>query len=84
MPRYFFHSLDGSVDRDTEGTELADWRQARKHAVLYASALLSDDPDVVWHGDDFRIEVTDAEQAILFTVVVFAIDGTALPKQPRS
>ncbi len=59
MPRYFFHTADGSRERDEEGTELPDHNAARREAIKLAGAVLSEQPDVLWHSRDFRVEVTD-------------------------
>ena len=83
MPRYFFHRTDGYVDHDNEGVELADLRAVRTEAVMFAGASLRDDPDQVWGGQDFRIEVTDAQGMLLFTVVTLAIDTVAAMKGPK-
>ena len=79
MPRYFFHTADGSVDRDTEGTELPTLGAARKQAVHYASDVMRDQHDVFWTGTNFVIVVTDELQTTLFTVTVHASDAIDAP-----
>jgi hypothetical protein len=34
-------------------------------------------PTLIWTGQDFRIEVTNAEKLLLFTVVVVGVDAPA-------
>ncbi len=75
MPRYFFHTADGSRNRDTEGTELLNHDVARVQAIKYAGALLTDEPDVLRGSRDFRIEVTDNTDILLFTVIMLAFDA---------
>jgi hypothetical protein len=77
MPRYFFHTADGSRERDTEGTELANYREARAVAIQHAGELLTHEPEHLWHDSDFRIEVTDETGLILFTVIMLAVDAPA-------
>lgn len=77
MPRFFFHTADGSRDRDTTGTELPDATAARVAAIRYAGDLLSDQPDVLWDGRDFRVEVTDEKSDLLFTIITLAVDAPA-------
>ena len=54
MPRYFFHTANGSRERDEEGTELLDHNAARREAIKLAGAVLSEQPDVLWGHRDFR------------------------------
>lgn len=77
MPRYFFHTVDGGRDRDQEGTELSDNAAARKAAIRFAGAVLHDEPDVLWDGRDYRVEVTNEAGDLLFTIVMLSIDAPA-------
>ena len=77
MPRYFFHSADGSLDVDIDGAELADLPAARLEAVKLAGAILREEPEDVWHSGSWRVEVTDQSGSLLFTVVTVAVDATA-------
>jgi hypothetical protein len=85
MPRYFFNRSDGYFERDLDGTELKDVHAARIEAVTFAGASLKEDPSKVWAGQDFRVEVTDANGLILFTVIVLAINSpsTSLGSKPN-
>ena len=59
MPRYFFHvRAGGAVQRDSEGTELADIEAARHEAVERACAIWSKDPPDPEHNDH-TFEVAD-------------------------
>lgn len=74
MPHYFFHTADGEEQRDREGIECKDMAAARREGIRYAGAILNDEPDVLWDGRDFRVEVTDEEEQLLFTVVMLTVD----------
>lgn len=77
MPRYFFHTADGSRARDVDGTELPDHGAARKEAIMFAGSSLRDCPDLLWDGRDFRVEVTDEREMLLFTIIMLAVDAPA-------
>ena len=83
MPRYHFHSADGSRDPDLEGTELENDQAAQQAAVAYAGAMLKDDPMLLWEKGSWRVEVTDEEGVLLFTVVTLAMDAPR-PKPSRA
>ena len=64
-----FFNLAGAVhDLDNDGVELKTFSDARIEAVLFAGELLRDRPQLVWKGDEVRVEVTDETQLLLFTV----------------
>ncbi|HZF41899.1 MAG TPA: hypothetical protein VEZ48_00630 [Sphingomonadaceae bacterium] len=73
--RYYFNQFGAVYDPDNEGVELASTDAARIEAVRYAAAIMKDHPTLVWHGEDFRIEVTDANRMLLFTVIVIGVDS---------
>lgn len=75
--RYFFNQLNGEVKVDDQGLEFASIRDARIEAVRYAGEVIKDHPTLVWTGEDFRIEVTDENALLLFTVVVVGVDAPA-------
>ena len=77
MPRFFFNQFDGVYKSDDEGLELASLDDARHEAVRYAGEVMRDHTTLVWKGEDFRIEVTDAEKLVLFTVIVVGVDAPA-------
>jgi hypothetical protein len=73
--RYFFNQA-GSIDNpDDEGLELASLSEARIMAVQFAGETLRDKPKLVWKGDEFRIEVTDQNALMQFTVIIFGVDA---------
>jgi len=73
--RYFFNQLNGEAKLDDEGLELGHIDDARAEAVRYAGELMRDHPTIVWTGQDFRIEVTNSDRLLLFTVIVLAVDA---------
>lgn len=74
---FFFHLAGAVVDPDNEGVELATISDARVQAVHLAAGMLRDRPDVAWLGDEFRVEVTDENQLLLFTFVAMGVDAPA-------
>ena len=77
MPRYFFHTADGIRVRDTVGIELSGHAAARVQAIELTGRLLSDEPDYLSDGHDFRVEVTDRAGSLLFTILTMAINAPA-------
>ena len=77
MPRYFFNIEDHVRDEDNQGTELADAAQARLHAIGFAAAILKDDPDLVWDGREFIVQVYDDRGDPVVDVIVRAEDRSA-------
>ena len=75
--RYFFSQAGAVQDVDHDGVELDSTSAARVCAVEYASETLSERPEIIWQGDEFRVEVTDQSGLILFTVIVLGIDAPA-------
>jgi hypothetical protein len=74
----FFFNLAGAVhDPDNQGKELADMQAARIYAVVHASEVIRDHPNLVWSGTEVRVEVTDADRLVLFTVIVLGVDAPA-------
>ena len=78
MPRYFFHCMDGHVDLDEDGTELADDDAARLEATTLAGSILRTEPEHLQGGKALRIEVANASGDLLFTVVTISIDAPAV------
>ena len=75
--RYYFN-LSGVVQApDNDGVELSSLSEARIHAVRCASDYLRDRPEIVWLGEEFRIEVTNKSRRLLFTFVAVGVDAPA-------
>lgn len=75
--RYFFNLAGAVTDRDNEGIEFATLSDARIHAVKHGAEYLCDRPELVWLGEEFRIEVTNKSGHVCFTFVAVGVDGAA-------
>ncbi|GGD99665.1 hypothetical protein GCM10011515_19380 [Tsuneonella deserti] len=75
--RYFFNLAGAVQDPDNVGVELESLSDARIEAVRFAGRYLRDRPEVVWLGDEFRIEVMNASGLILFTFIAIGVDAPA-------
>jgi hypothetical protein len=73
-----FFNLAGAVyDPDVAGLEVETIAEARVLAARFAGEVIRDKPDLVWAGEEVRVEVTNASQLVLFTIVVFGVDAPA-------
>jgi len=77
MPRYFFHVHDGDNFPDLRGTQLPDVEAARKEAVRFAGALLSDHPDKFWSSGEWHMRVTNQDDLTLFELTFLATASAA-------
>jgi 3-deoxy-D-manno-octulosonate 8-phosphate phosphatase KdsC-like HAD superfamily phosphatase len=75
LPLYYFNTADGTREMDQIGTELADRNAACHQAIRFIGDVMSDEPELLANGSDFRVEVMDAEKRVLFTVVACTIEG---------
>lgn len=82
MPRYFFHTLNGSSDEDEVGVELPDVAAARREAIRYGGSLLHDDPDIMAGAGNLRIEVVDDRGRLCSAILIQAVDSERLHKVP--
>jgi hypothetical protein len=80
--RLFFNLAGAVYDPDNEGHEVATMSDARMLAAKEVALTLHDRPELVWHGEEVRLEVTDENRALLFTVVVMGIDSPAAKHLP--
>lgn len=83
MPRYHFHCADGSREPDVEGTELPDEGAAQLEAMRYAGEVLQHEPGRIWSEGQWRVEVTDEKDTLLFIVITIAVDAPR-PGERRS
>ena len=77
--RYFFNLAGAVYDPDVEGVELPDIVSARLEAVRFSAGELLNRPEIIWKGEEFRVEVTDDKQLVLFTVITLGVDGASVP-----
>ena len=68
MPLYFFHVYDDVAVPDEEGTECADIYVAQAQAICMSGEIMRDLGAKFWNGENWRLEVTDAEGHKLFVV----------------
>jgi hypothetical protein len=73
--RYHFHMINGRREPDLDGMELPTLDAARAMAVLYSSHSLADDPYLLWQSGTLRVEVTDEDDKVLFTIATQAEDA---------
>ena len=78
MPLFFFNQAGAIYDPDVEGIELASISDARIQAVKFAGEALRDRPELIWLGDEYRVEVTDENRLVLFTFVAMGVDSPAV------
>jgi hypothetical protein len=75
--RYYFNIAGAVVEPDKTGVEFATMSDARIAAVKSAAEYLRDRPELVWLGEEFRVEVTDEDHRLLFTFVAVGVDAPA-------
>jgi hypothetical protein len=78
VQRYYFHLTDGYVViPDEVGVRVADLEEARAGAIGTIRELRreSSEANTDWRG--WRIEVTDARGAVVFTIDLGKISGDA-------
>lgn len=75
--RFFFNLAGAIYDPDNSGKDLPDIQAARIYAVAHASEIIRERPELVWLGDEVRVEVTDENRLVLFTVIVIGVDSAA-------
>lgn len=75
--RFFFNLAGAIYDPDKEGHELESMSAARLMAATLSAEMLHDRPQLAWLGDEFRVEVTDENQLLLFTIITLGVDAAA-------
>lgn len=75
--RYYFN-IAGAVDEpDKVGVEIGSMSEARIRAVRFASEYLIQRPEIVWLGEEFRVEVTCEDRRLIFTFIAVGVDAPA-------
>ena len=72
---YFFNIAGAIHDPDVQGVKLDSLGAARVLAAQHAGEILRDRPGVVWAGEELRVEVTNPNRLVLFTIIVLGIDA---------
>ena len=70
MPRYFFNTVDGRRYPDEEGIDLPDLDDVRGRATRVIAELLKEQPADLWDTGRLRLEVTDADGAVILVLDV--------------
>ncbi len=83
MPHYFFHVIDGRNIIDDEGSELAGLKEARVEAIQLAGAILRDEGDEFWNGEEWRMNVTDASGQSVLKLRFSADSQVAAPEEDQ-
>ncbi|AND89891.1 MULTISPECIES: DUF6894 family protein [Bradyrhizobium] len=72
MPRYFFHITHERTEIDREGEELPDKHAASKETTVTAGQMLQGIDGKLVPGRDWRMEVTDEFQNMLYVLHIRA------------
>jgi hypothetical protein len=83
MPRYFFNVIDGRSIIDNQGSELAGLKEARVEAIQLAGAILRDEGDTFWNGEEWHMDVTDASGLSVLKLRFSADDQGIAPEKDR-
>lgn len=75
--RFFFNLAGAVYDPDKDGHELETMAEARLVAATVSAEMLQDRPQLAWLGEEFRVEVTDENQLLLFTIITLGVDSAA-------
>ena len=80
MAAYFFHSNHPTERdiQDDEGFDFPSIEEAKRQAIIYAGALLSDSALTFWDTADFELTVTDENGLILFSARVTGVEAPAI------
>lgn len=73
MARYYFDTYDTEGVREREAFEFPDAAAAKRSAISFASRLLSEIGERLFHSD-FRLEVMNEHGLILYSLIVVATD----------
>ena len=74
MPRRYFHFHNGTAILDQDGVDLPDMTATRTEAIETLAAVLRDeDVATLWHGQPFRLWVTDMPDGSGRTVLALNI-----------
>jgi len=82
MPLYFFHVIDGTSHRDDCGTDLPDIYTAQAQAIRLSAEILREMGARFWNGAEWRLEVSDARDRILF-LLSFSVEEHMTLVNPR-
>lgn len=72
MPIFHFNVHDGISIPDQDGHELPDLDAARREAIDLSGQLIREMGAAFWTGEEWRMDVTDHNGMILFSLAFFA------------
>ena len=72
MPRYFFHVVHPSSERDTDGHEFPDIYAAQAAAVRLCGEIIQEIDGRFWENPVWRLEVRSQQSRLLFTLTFTA------------
>lgn len=78
MPRYYFHTEDGTSHPDEQGTELPGLDAARAMAIRTLGELLRDAPQTFQADMSLRLIVSDSDGSRLFELDVRSVEAPAV------
>lgn len=78
MPLYFFHSQDGDVVIDPDGTECADYSAAKVEAVRLMGGLIAEQPEDFWGSESMKLMVTNESGMLLFALDLSCVEAPRL------
>ena len=80
MALFFFHVFDGTPNPDREGTELPDLYSAQTQAIRTSGELLRDMGARFWNGTEWRMEIADERDEVLFVLRFSAEERLKAPR----
>ena len=86
MPRFHFNIYDGIISIDQDGTELPDVHAALREALILAGAVIEETAKLSALGEEWRMEVTDDADLLLFRLdfTIVGSPATTSLRQPQS
>lgn len=78
MSRFHFHTQDGRVCHDEDGTELPSIHAARLEAIRISADMLRMQEESFWETETWQMTVTDETGLVLFVIDVTAHMSPAL------
>lgn len=72
MPVYHFNVHDGVRIDDLDGHSLENLAAAKREAINLSGHAIRELGEIFWHGEEWQMEVTDADGLVLFTLTFFA------------
>lgn len=82
MPKFYFHSEDGSRFEDKTGTDLPDVGSALREGVKVLAELIDNDPSLLLTTEAFRVIIQDQAGLTLYVIEVTGQASPALNAAP--